>query len=187
MKYYFQKDKDGINDTITNNFNAYLRDKSFSSNSEYRKIITGLKHLIRQAKVTAPKIELFNKEIRLIRKQLALTEKTTWGGVSLKYVDVDNNSIRKLLVIKKLGVLGFEYHRLKREKLIILEGACIVLYSNHKSKNWKKGRVSYELAKPMDKFEFQAFDEHGIIALTDCVIEEQSTNHLDDLIWVYQN
>jgi hypothetical protein len=29
------------------------------------------------------------------------------------------------------------------------------------------------------------YDEHGILALTDCVIEEKSDNHLDDLVFVY--
>ena len=81
--------------------------------------------------------------------------------------------------------MGFEYHKLKHEKLKILEGKCVLFYSNHKSKGWEKGQICYKLAKPYDKFEFCPYDEHGIIALKNSVIEETSTNDLDDLVFVY--
>ena len=127
------------------------------------------------------KTPLFNQEIKLIKQKLALSEPTVWGGVNLKLVDVAKNKIRKLLVIKKYGILGFEVHKAKIEKLNILEGKCLMIHSQGKNK------IGVNLVKPGDKFKFLPGDEHGVIALTNCVIEEQSTNHLDDLIFIYNS
>jgi len=132
------------------------------------------------------KFATYETEVIPISKSAPLTEKTAWGGVALKKVDVEKNYIRKLLVIAKHGVLGFEIHKLKHEKLKILEGVCIVLFSNHANSNWKQGKISVELGATGDKFEFLPNDEHGIIALTNCVIEERSTNHLDDLVYIFK-
>lgn len=129
---------------------------------------------------------LFSKELRQINQSQPLSEKTPWGGVVLKKVDVERDFIQKLLVIQELGVLGFEIHLKKLEKLRILEGTCLVLYSNHKKNRYKKRIVTVTLAKASDRFVFHPKNEHGIIALTNCVIEETSTNHLDDLVYIFK-
>lgn len=151
-------------------------------NSVIKKIVSLTKNIEILPKAKFP---IYDKEIIPISKSVPLTEKTPWGGVSLKKIDVEKNYIRKLLVIAKHGVLGFEIHKLKHERLKILEGVCIVLYSNHANPNWKKGKISVKLGVPRGKFEFLPNDEHGIIALTKCVIEETSTNHLDDLVYIF--
>lgn len=127
------------------------------------------------------KSPLFNKEIKLIKKCQALSELTPWGGVNLKQVDVVKNHIRKLLVIKKFGILGFEYHRNKIERLKVIEGRCLMILTDRKNK------IRLRLPKPSEKFKFLPGDKHGVVALTNCVIEEQSTNHLDDLIFIYNS
>lgn len=131
------------------------------------------------------KFPIYNKEIIPISKPARLTERTAWGGVALKKVDVEKDYIQKLLVINAYGLLGFEIHKLKHEQLKILEGVCLVLYSNHADPNWKQGEVRVRLGVPGDKFEFLPKDEHGIIALTNSVIEETSTNQLDDLTYIF--
>lgn len=131
--------------------------------------------------------KLFYKEIQLVNKDDPLSEKTAWGGVNLKKIDVEKDYINKLLVIKKYGILGFEIHKVKLEELKILEGICLILYSNHESKGWVKGEITVKLVSNGDKFKFLPYDEHGIVALTNCVIEEQSTNHLDDLVYIFNS
>lgn len=118
------------------------------------------------------KTSLFDKEIKLITERKPLSEPTLWGGVNLKKVDVVKNYIKKLLVIRKHGILGWEYHKHKIERLKILEGYCL---------------VNFKLAKSGDKFKYVPGQAHGVIALTNCVIEEQSTNNLDDLIFIFNS
>ena len=163
-----------------------LNESQFSSRHEYLKMVRSIISSVSRSSLKLSTSNAYQREIIPIKRGHPLTQKTPWGGVSLKEVDVGNDHIRKLLVIKKFGLLGFEYHRKKHEHLRIVDGSCIVLYSNHKSSNWKKGKVAFKLAGKGDKFKFLPFDEHGIIALTNCVIEETSNNHLDDLVYVYK-
>lgn len=158
-----------------------------STKDDYQKL---LENILSQTKMHPPKSantsKTFKDELSQISKGKPLTEKTLWGGVALKKVDVSKNFIQKLLVIKNHGILGFEIHKYKLEKLKILEGTCLFLYSNHESRNWRKGKVRIDKASVGDKFEFKPGDEHGIITLSDCIIEETSTNHLDDLIYIFK-
>lgn len=197
MKYFF----DHRSNLKTRNFKKLLKNnkvfiksvsqilnkEKFDSKNSFQQI---LEKLIKSAstnfKTKSNNLPIFSKEITPIENQKPLTEKTLWGGVSLKNVDVAKNFIRKLLVIRKQGILGFEIHKYKLEKLKVLEGACLVLFSNHQSPNWQKGKVTVKLASVGDKFTFLPGDEHGIIALTNCVIEETSTNHLDDLTYIFK-
>ena len=158
---------------------------SIKTEQQYNYIIKNLVDISKKFDLPSTKSQLYEKEIAEIERKAPLTEKTAWGGVSLKKVDVDEDYIRKLLVIGKFGVLGFEIHKLKHEHLKIVEGLCLVLYSNHAENNWKSGEISIRIASEGDKFEFLPGDEHGIIALTNSVIEEQSTNHLDDLTYIF--
>lgn len=152
---------------------------------EYNALLRKLVALLKQHSFPKTPAVTHDNEIKAILQSKPLTEKVIWGGVSLKKIDVAKNLVQKLLVINAFGILGFEIHQKKLEKLKVLEGFCLVLYSNHKKKGWEKGAVSLKLAGPDDCFTFEPHDEHGIIALTDCVIEETSTNHLDDLIYIF--
>ena len=89
-----------------------LKGSSFSSRKQYLKVIGKISALIgKNVKGAASK---YRKEINPIRSGHPLTEKTPWGGVSLKKVTLKHDYIRKLLVVSELGRLGFEYHRRKQ-------------------------------------------------------------------------
>ena len=174
-------------DPIFKKLAAYIKTvKSITTTDQYNTFIKKVILIFRDSKILpSTKFPIYEKEIVQISKSVPLTEKTPWGGVVLKNVDVDKDYIRKLLVIGKHGVLGFEIHKLKHERLKIIEGVCIVLYSNHANAKWKEGKISVKVGVPGDRFEFLPNDEHGIIALTNMVIEEKSTNHLDDLVYIF--
>lgn len=166
--------------------NSYVKDlPAISSAGQYNQIIHDLVKKVSTISLTPPSQKVFKTEIDAIAQGKPLTEKVVWGGVTLKKVDVEKDFIRKLLVINRLGILGFEIHRQKLEKLRVIEGFCLVVYSNHAKNGWKQGMITLKAAGPGDKFVFQPNDEHGIIALTNCVIEESSTNHLDDLVYIF--
>ena len=161
--------------------------KKIETKDAYQRFLKSLISEIKQNPPASKTSKNFKNELLQIAKAKPLTEKTPWGGVALKKVDVAKNFIQKLLVIKNYGILGFEIHKNKLEKLQVLEGFCLVLFSNHNSKDWQRGKVIVKLAKAADKFEFLPGDEHGIIALSDCIIEETSTNHLEDLIYIFRS
>jgi hypothetical protein len=196
MRYYFSSRTSpatesayrllGRRNDLISSIESFLPERSFSSEREYREVMKRLISVVRNQKQTSKGSPLHSTEIAPIRRGKPLTERTHWGGVSMKEVDVENDYIRKLLVVNRLGVLGFEYHRMKQENLRVLEGSCLVVYSNHNAPEWKRGRLSWKIAAPGDRFQFLPYDEHGILALTNCVIEETSTNHLDDLVFVYK-
>jgi hypothetical protein len=54
-------------------------------------------------------------------------------------------------------------------------------------KGFIKGVVTLTLGKKGDTVTLHPGDEHGIIALTNCVIEEESTNYLTDLTYIFQS
>jgi len=164
-----------------------LAKQSIHSQTQYQKVLENVIQDTKKYKVPSTKISIHPKELPPIKKHKPLTEETLWGGVALKKVDVGKDFIQKLLVVNEHGILGFEFHKEKLEKLNVLEGYCLVFYSIHNSKNWEKGKITVTLATVGDKFEFQPYDEHGIVALTDCTVEETSTNHLDDLFYVFKS
>lgn len=182
-KKHFTKDVDKVFKELV----AYIKTiKSISATDQYNNFIKKIISIFKNNKILpASKFSIYDKEVIPISKSAPLTEKTPWGGVVLKKVDVDRDYIKKLLVVSQYGILGFEIHKEKHERLKILEGACIVLFSNHTNSNWKQGKVTVRLGVSGDKLEFLPNDEHGIIALTNCVIEETSTNHLDDLVYIF--
>ncbi len=180
-KKYFQR-----NNSFEKSLLSYIRSiKSIKTTQNYRNVIKKLLFIMKGAKYPPLKLKTYEKELDLIKENIPLSEKTIWGGVTLKKVDVGKDYIQKLLVINAYGLLGFEIHKLKHEKLKILEGVCFVLYSNHAKPKWKKGSITIRLATANDRFDFLPNDEHGIIALTNSVIEEISTNHLADLTYIF--
>lgn len=162
-----------------------ISDYKVSSQNDYSDFISLLISSAKKMKFPKSSNEMFNKEIINRNQKIPLIEKTPWGMVSIKSVDVSRNFIKKLLVIKKFGVLGFEYHKKKIEKLKIFEGSIIVFYSGKARTSQEEIIVNVEIARAGDFYKFDPFTEHGILALTDCVIEEQSTNNLDDLFYIF--
>jgi hypothetical protein len=172
---------------VARDLNSFFKkSKKISTAGEYQNNLVDIVGILKKNKMAPAQISIHTQEITPIKNGKPLTEKVVWGGVALKKVDVAKDFIQKLLVINKFGILGFEIHKQKLEKLKVLEGFCLVFYSNHKARNWQKGQIVAKLAAPGDKFEFQPNDEHGVIALTDCVVEETSTNHLDDLYYIFK-
>ncbi len=159
-----------------------LKGLSIANARQYNAILKRIYTLSRNITSTKRSVS-FRNELAGITKKLPLTEKVPWGGVALKKVDVEKDFIQKLLIIKKGGVLGFEIHKKKKEHLKVLEGYCIVFFINRFDK--PNNAISLQLAGPGDEYTFQPKDEHGILALTDSIIEETSTNHLDDLVYIF--
>jgi len=109
------------------------------------------------------------------------------GLVFLNEILATIQIIGAVITILGVSILSFEIHEEKYEKLKVLEGIVIMLYSNHKNPDWKEGKVSATISASGDTGDLSPFDEHGMIALTDCVVEETSTNHLDDLIFIFSS
>lgn len=170
-------------DTFEIQVTSLLRRRLVTNENDYNATLRMIKKLSTLLKIPNSSSATFTQERKLIQKKKPLTETTSWGGVALKKVDVANDFIQKLLVIKKYGVLGFEIHKMKQEHLTILEGFCLVFWINHARKT--NHTIAIQLAGPGDKFDFALQDEHGILTLTNCIIEETSTNHLDDLVYIY--
>lgn len=160
----------------------------FSSEHKYNNVMKQLIGIVKNHDILPHANLLFAKEIKSVQKSAPLTEQTGWGGVVYKKVDVDKNYIQKLLVIKQYGVLGFEYHDYKIEQLTVLEGSCLLFYQHYSKNNTQKnGEIRAVLYTPGDTIKLQPKDKHGIIALQNLVIQETSTNHLDDLIYIYNS
>lgn len=158
-----------------------------NSEKEYNQLLVQIITLTKTYPLPKNQGHLFRKELQEATRSYPLSEPTPWGGVPIKAVDVEKDYIRKLLVIKQYGILGFEIHKYKLEKLNILEGICLLIASQRSAKDWQKGQVSVALGKKGNKVVLEPGDEHGIIALTNCVIEEQSTNHLTDLSYIFES
>ena len=154
-----------------------------TNEKDYNSTLRKVKKLTDLVKIPSFTSNLFKQELSLIQNKKPLTEPTVWGGVTLKKVDVAKDLIQKLLIIQKNGVLGFEIHKEKHEHLKVLEGYCLVFWINHNGK--ANTTISVQLAGPNDEFTFKPKDEHGILTLTNSIIEETSTNHLDDLVYIF--
>ena len=157
--------------------------KNINNEAEFDNFISAIANIANSQKFKFNNSSKFEKELALISKNGTLVEKTNWGGVALKKVDVEKDYIRKLLIVKNNGILGFEIHNQKLEKLKVLEGIFLVLYASHKK---DKNIINLKIGTKNSKFIFYPKDEHGIIALTNGIIQETSTNHLDDLVYIFK-
>ncbi|KKR50188.1 MAG: hypothetical protein UU81_C0013G0010 [Microgenomates group bacterium GW2011_GWC1_41_8] len=165
---------------------SYIEKKpSFYDQATYDIFIGTLHAMIRDFRNTSHDNSLFEKELFDINRNAPLAKSTEWGGITYKYVDVERNKIKKMLVVKKGGTLGFEYHDFKRESLEVKEGVCIYLGSVHKSKGWSQGKITLNIAVPGDSTDLAPYDEHGLLAVTNCVVLESSTYHLEDLKYIF--
>lgn len=114
------------------------------------------------------------------------TIKTGWGGVFFREASEANDHVEKYLIVKQAidpsGVLGFEYHEKKIEKLRVEEGYALLMKAN------SPGNVSLTFAGPGDTCELQPPIAHGVIPLTNTTILEISNYELDadDLKFIFQ-
>lgn len=167
----------------------YIRSNpSFSTQAEYDNVVAKLHELIKPITQKAGQAgELYAHDIHEITRKAPLTEPVVWGGITYQFVDIAGNKVKKNLVVGRGGTLGFEYHDFKHEQLDVFEGFCIFISSIHGSDGWQEGNVTLQLATKGDTITFLPKDEHGLIALTDCVVQETSTFHLEDLIFIFNS
>lgn len=174
----------------------YLDQSStIATETAYQSLLTGIDAILqRYSDRFAVRSKLFTDQIGLIEANRSQTFPTPWGGVSHTFIDVDglyekdiNKRVKKYLVIKQRGILGFEIHKEKYEHLEVTEGVCLFIYSNHKHKDWKEGEIFLTLAEKGATATLLPGDEHGMIALTNCVVQETSSYHLDDLIFLFNS
>lgn len=111
---------------------------------------------------------------------------TDWGGVFFREASEANDHVEKYLIVKQAtdpsGVLGFEYHKKKVEKLRVEEGYALLMKAN------TSGTVSLTFAGPGDTCELQPPTAHGVIPLTNTAILETSNYELDadDLLFIFR-
>lgn len=172
---------------ISQSTSSFFAHAKFSSQKEYSQFLFSFLSEIKQMTFPTVTQKIYDNEIHQREKKTPLIEKTPWGLVSIKKVDVQKNYVQKLLVIKQFGILGFEYHKKKLEKLKVLEGIALFIFANHTTLHYKKGRLMVQVAGAGNTFQFEPYDEHGLVALTNVVIEETSTNHLDDLHFIFNS
>lgn len=100
-----------------------------------------------------------------------------WGEEIL-LVLVPGKFMIKELRIKAGSKGGLQYHRLKDECGILLEGEMIIRYSDG------KGGLLEKTIKSGDTFHFSPGGIHQEEAITDCRIIEASTPHFNDRVRV---
>ena len=175
-------------DELTSYVNA---SQPIGDKGTYLAFIQGITDIIgRHAKALTVPTPLYDKKLERIGKN-ELTFPTPWGGVAFKEVSVKNNHVEKFLVVeqavKPSGVLGFEYHHKKDEKLQIMEGYAIFLSSDQTPEGLEQGHVTLMFAGPGSTCQLHPETKHGVIALTNLIILETSTCDLDreDLLFVF--
>lgn len=181
---------------VISTIKEYLHNTSaISTETAYQSLLSGLDAVIMPyTQSFQTETSLFDYQMGLIESNRSQTFPTPWGGVSHTFIDVDglyekdiNKRVKKYLVIKQRGILGFEIHKEKYEHLEVTEGACLFIYSNHKHKDWKEGEIFLTLAEKGATATLLPGDEHGMIALINCVVQETSSYHLDDLIFLFNS
>src|SRR3989344_769390 len=99
-----------------------------------------------------------------------------WGKE--EWLHLDNNYCYKRLEIKKGTKTSLQYHKDKVETNYIVSGEAEIWLENHKGEIEKKvlGPGSFITVIPPKK--------HRVVALSDLVLLEASTPHVDDVIRV---
>ena len=100
-----------------------------------------------------------------------------WGQESILCV-IPNILSLKELRMKKGAKGGLQYHRLKNECGILIEGKMLVRYDNG------AGTLSERIIEKGQSFHFPPGSIHQEEALEDCVIIEASTPHFNDRVRV---
>ncbi len=159
--------------------------KPVNSDESYTELLTGITEIIKKysSQLTA-ETPIYHKRLPRIGRH-EQTIATGWGGVFFREASEANDHVEKFLIVKQAvdpsGVLGFEYHKRKVEKLKIEEGYAVLMKSD------KPGNVSLTFAGPGDTCELLPPTAHGVIPLTNTAILETSNYELDadDLLFLF--
>jgi len=106
---------------------------------------------------------------------------TNWGGVHI--VSCKHPEVEKFLVVDKGRFLAFEKHAEKVEKLVGEEGLGVLVYRCEQS-----AQLKAETIEPGWSRTLRPGQEHTIIALSNLLVREQSTDPKgmdQDLIFIY--
>ncbi|MFH1503105.1 MAG: cupin domain-containing protein [Candidatus Diapherotrites archaeon] len=109
------------------------------------------------------------------------TVKKPWGKEVWLELWEDSNGrgyCYKRIYINKGEKTSFQYHERKIETNYIIEGKAEVWLEN------EKGKIEKRLMKADDSFTVVPPRKHRVIALTDIILQEVSTPHVDDVIRV---
>jgi hypothetical protein len=120
--------------------------------------------------------KLFINQMALINDEELDFEVKDWGGVAYQKADVKKHIREKYLLVRQsidpIGTLWLEYHKEKHENLTFKAGYSLITTSE--PNQWERGQLSVAFAGPNDKFTLNPGNVHGIIALTDLAVFEQS-------------
>ena len=100
-----------------------------------------------------------------------------WGEETIACIVPGVMSLKHLF-IKKGSKGGLQYHRLKNECGILMEGKMIVRYDAG------DGKIKERTLQKGDAFHFPPGSVHQEEALEDCVVIEASTPHFNDRVRV---
>jgi hypothetical protein len=106
---------------------------------------------------------------------------TSWGGVHV--LSYEHPEVEKFLVVDKGCFLAFEKHAEKVETLLGEEGFGVLVYRCEQS-----GRLEAEYINPGWSRTLRPGQEHTIIALSNLLVRERSTDPLGmdkDLIFIF--
>jgi mannose-6-phosphate isomerase-like protein (cupin superfamily) len=84
--------------------------------------------------------------------------------------------VGKILFVRQGEALSLQYHEIKEETLRILEGE-IELVTGSDVENLESHMIG-----PETVFHISPGTLHRMVAVTDCLLLEVSTNHLDDVV-----
>jgi len=84
--------------------------------------------------------------------------------------------VGKILFVKKGEALSLQYHEIKEETLRVLEGEIELVTGSDIEK------LDSHLVGPGTVFHIPPGTLHRMVAVTDCLLLEVSTNHLDDVV-----
>ena len=118
---------------------------------------------------------------RLVERLTPTTVARPWGSEET-IVRTDDYS-GKILRYKAGQAGGLQYHVLKDETFLLLEGECILRHGN--GTGFRGEPLLWEtVMRPGDAFRFPPFAVHQVQAITDCMGIEFSTPHEDDRVRV---
>lgn len=107
------------------------------------------------------------------------TEKP-WGSETL-WAHTEHY-VGKILKVHCGEALSIQYHNFKDETMYVLEGTAYINF--YKLEDGRPVRIKQYIAKDGDSVHIPPTQIHNVEAITDVVILEASTNHLDDLVRV---
>jgi len=160
--------------------------KPADSDETYTDFLTGITEIIKNyaLQLTADTPIFQQRLARIGRHEQTIA--TNWGGVFFREASEAKNHVEKYLIVKQAidpsGVLGFEYHKRKKEKLQIEEGYVLLMQVD------TPGSIALTYAGQGKTCELQPPVGHGIIPLTNATILETSNYELDadDLLFIFK-